>query len=92
MLGIIVVPRHAVVVKECEQFVLVLFNSLLERQSDLGPAFHIDDVLDEFCSGSPGVCANRQSHPADCSENHMSREQFAQITAQARHGRFSVHD
>ena len=47
MLGIIVVPRHAVVIEECEQFVPVLFNSLLKRQSGLRCAFHGDDVLDE---------------------------------------------
>jgi hypothetical protein len=49
MLGIIVVPRHAVVIEECEQFVPVLFNSLFERESGLCCAFHGDDVLDESC-------------------------------------------
>jgi hypothetical protein len=53
MFRIIVVPRHAVVIEECEQFVPVLFNSLLERKPDLRCAFHGDDVLDESCGRFP---------------------------------------
>jgi hypothetical protein len=53
MLGIIVVPGHAVVIEECEQFVPVLFNSLPKRQSSLRCAFHGNDVLNESFGLSP---------------------------------------
>jgi hypothetical protein len=47
MLGIIVVPWHAVVIKEREQFVSVLFNSFPKGQSGLRRACHGNDVLNE---------------------------------------------
>src|SRR5215813_6858978 len=56
MFCIVVVPRHAIVIEESEQFIPVLFNSPLERKPGLCCAFHGDDVLDES-SGRSSVLA-----------------------------------
>src|SRR3954470_6919880 len=53
MLGIVVVPRHAVVIEEGEQLVSVLFNSLFECKSRLRCALHGDNALDESCGRFP---------------------------------------
>jgi hypothetical protein len=53
LLGIIIVPWHAIVIEESEQFVPVLFNSLFERKPGFCCAFHGDDVLDKSCGRFP---------------------------------------
>jgi hypothetical protein len=53
MLGIIIVPRYAMAIEECEQLVPVLFDSLLERESGLRRASHGGDVLDESSGRFP---------------------------------------
>src|SRR6266851_8777159 len=53
MFRIVVVPGHAVVIEESEQFVPVLFNSLFERKPGFCWAFHGDDVFDESCGRFP---------------------------------------
>src|SRR5258706_5898337 len=53
MFCIVVVPRHAIVIEESEQFIPVLFDSLFEREPGFCCAFHGDDVLDESCGWFP---------------------------------------
>jgi len=48
MLGVIVVPRHTVVVQECEKFVPVFLNAFLERPADFGCAIQTGYVVDEM--------------------------------------------
>jgi hypothetical protein len=50
ILRIVVVPGHAVVIEECEQFISVLFNALFESRPSLRCAFHGND---EPCSRFP---------------------------------------
>jgi hypothetical protein len=74
MLGIIIVPRHAIVIQESEQLVRVFFNSLLKRESGLRCAFHGDNALDESCgrfsvlaqlSRFQAMCIYRLNDPAE---------------------------
>jgi Ala-tRNA(Pro) deacylase len=55
----------------------------------VGRCYGLDVVIDESINEQPEVYMEGGDHETLV---HMGHTQFAQITADAKHGRFSVHD
>jgi Ala-tRNA(Pro) deacylase len=55
----------------------------------VGECYGLDVIVDDSIQEQPEVYLESGDHETLL---HMSQAQFARVTAQARHGRFSVHD
>jgi Ala-tRNA(Pro) deacylase len=55
----------------------------------VGEAYELDVIVDDSIQAQPDVYLEGGDHTTLI---HMDKEQFARLMAEARHGRFSVHD